>query len=266
MFSKYVPLFFVAGLFFYISGCDEVTTPTNEFEESPIVNSLSVTPNDIDFAPSDGFKDTTITIIIDASIENISQESTFGFVLRDKISQESILNGELIASTEADKFGNEIELETTTTSFQEFLVEVYAYNNDGSGNFIQTAISVKGFSNNPPDIISVNNPDTLQRPTSGEIIARFTAKVTDLDAQNSLDQVLIRVINQETGEVTGSPFQMVDDGSSGDLIANDSTFTWALPVTPTDNNPNRDFNIEYYAIDLGGLVSDTVKTTFSIRE
>jgi hypothetical protein len=68
-------------------------------------------------------------------------------------------------------------------------------------------------------------------------------------------------------EVQGSPFEMFDDGSTfDDDVASDSIYTWSLPVEPTNNNPNRDFNIEFYALDEGGLSSDTIRTTFSIRE
>ena len=60
---------------------------------------------------------------------------------------------------------------------------------------------------------------------------------------------------------------MFDDGiSNEDQIANDSVFTFSLPVTPTDNRPNRDFDIEYFAEDISGLTTDTVKTIFIIRE
>jgi hypothetical protein len=60
---------------------------------------------------------------------------------------------------------------------------------------------------------------------------------------------------------------MFDDGSTyTDTTANDSVYTWFQPVPPNENDPNRDFDIEFYVIDLAGLSSDTVRTTFRIRE
>ncbi|MBO6524490.1 MAG: hypothetical protein JJ971_11730 [Balneolaceae bacterium] len=254
----------LTGLF--LLNCDSTTNPSNSFTDGPEVTELTITPSDVNFVPADGFKDTTLTISVLSTIENVTEATTLGYVLRDKNTQLLISEGELAAASETDVYGIDLSLETTTTSFEELITEVYAYNPNGNGNFFQAAISISGFSNNPPEILEANNPDTLIRPESGEIIARFTSKVRDLDGQSSIDQVLIRVINKASGEVSGSPFQMVDNGTSGDITANDSTFTWALPVTATEDNPNRDFDIEYFAIDLGGLMSDTVRTTFSIRE
>lgn len=259
---SFIPV--VIGLF--LLNCDPTVSPSNSFTDSPEVKELIVSPNEINFTSADGFKDTTLTIALEATIENITEESTLGYAIRDKSTLILVTEGELVSGNDADVYEVDLEIETTTTSFEELMVEVYAYNPNGSGNFFQVPISISGFSNNAPEILEVNNPDTLIRPESGEIIARFTSKVRDLDGQNSIDQVLVRVINQSSGEVSGSPFLMLDDGTSGDLTANDSTYTWALPVTPTDTNPNRDFDIEYFAIDLGGLVSDTLRTTFSIRE
>ncbi|MFV1884901.1 MAG: hypothetical protein ACMZ7B_10470 [Balneola sp.] len=266
MFTKFFSRLLFIGVLFSIISCDPTETSLTVFGEAPVVQNLTIQPNSIVFVPEDGFRDTTLSIYIEAFIENVSEETFFGYTIRNKASQEIVAFGELAAETRADIFRTETGLETTTTSFENYIVEAFAYNEAGIGNFIQVPISIQGFSNNKPEILEVSNPDTLQRPESGETIARFTAKVRDLDGQSSIDRVLIRVINQESGEVTGSPFRMVDSGNSGDLIASDSIFTWALPVTPTDNNPNRNFNIEYFAIDLGGLISDTVKTTFSIKE
>ncbi len=265
MFSKYVSPLFVVGLFFFLSGCDETVSPSNNFEAIPSVERLTVIPNDVSFVPEDGFKDTTFTIHIEASIINVTEETTYGFAIRDKVTKELVSTGELTAESRDNIFWNESDLETSTTSFEEYIVEVYAYNNDGNGNYFQTQLSVSGFSNNPPEILEVNNPEEVQRPSSGQTSVSFTAKTTDEDGQDTIDAVYLRLISRVSGEVSGSPFQLYDDGSTqSDTAPNDSIYTATFPVSPA--NQLQTYDILYYAIDKGGLVSDTVKTTFSIIE
>ncbi len=266
MFSKYFPFFLAIGLFSFLSGCDDSMSPINKLGETPNVKSLTVSPERFNFIASDGFKDTTLTITVSATIENVDIETSPGYVIRDKRSSALISNGELSEGSQTDNFTADINLETTTTSFEEFLIEVYAYNGTGSGNFFQSSISIEGFSNNRPVVLEVNNPDTVVRPQTGELNPLFTAKVVDGDGNATLDRVLMRIIDLEVGEPPESPYQMANDGVSfGDVSASDSIFTFSFTVTQTENRPDRDFNIEYFAIDKGGLISDTVKTTFSIR-
>jgi len=60
---------------------------------------------------------------------------------------------------------------------------------------------------------------------------------------------------------------MLDDGTTfGDELPGDHTYTLSFDVTATSNRPDRDYDIEFFAIDQGGLFSDTVRTTFSIRD
>ncbi len=259
----YSSVLFVIG--FFLFNCDTTISPSNTFSDGPEVQQLTVSPNDVDFSSSDGFKDTTLTISVLSTIENVTEETTLGYAVRDKSTLVLISEGELTTASEADVYGIDLSLETTTTSFEELIAEVYAYNPDGSGNFFQTAISISGFSNNPPEILEANNPEEVQRPSSGETSVSFTAKTTDADGQHSIEGVYLRLISQTSGEVSGSPFQLFDNGSSqGDETPSDSVYTTSFSISPT--NQLQTYDILYYAVDKGGLVSDTVKTTFSIIE
>ncbi len=248
--------------------CDDTISPVNTFSESPDVKQLTVSPDEVTFTLADGFKDTSVTIQIDATIENVNDDTFIGYSITDRGNQELLISNELVSGNTVNTYSSEIELETTTTSFLDLLIEVFAYTEDGKGNYIQKSLGITGFSNNPPEILEVSNPDTLTRPVSGDIPAIFTATVTDLDGDDTISRVLIRIIDSEDGEVTGSPFDMADDGNSlRDETANDNIFTWSLnvPSNPASGRINRDYDIEYFAIDKGGLYSDTLRTTFSIR-
>lgn len=247
-------------------GCDSTTSPQDISSISPVVLSATITPGEIQFNAADGFKDTTVTIMISATIENVPESTTPGYVIRDKENGTLISSGELSFDS-GNMYVEPSNLNLTTTSFEEYIVEVFAYDSFGKGNYFQKTLSVIGFSNNKPVILETNNEDEIVRPSSGQVTAFFTAKVKDDDGQASIDRVLMRIIDLVAGEPEESPYLMFDDGVSlGDAVANDSVFTFSLPVTPTDNRPNREFNIEYFAIDKGGLISDTVRTTFRIVE
>ena len=268
MFSKHLAPILFLGVFLINTGCDPTTTPADPAGDAPYIQSLSVDPNSVVFSSAtDGFKDTTLTFNINAGIQNVDLVEEMGFVLRDRETEQIIEQGELLESLagQGSFYGANFQIETTTTSFEEYSVEVYAYDEFGSGNYFQSGIVIEGASNEVPVILWANNPSEVQRPTSGTTLVSFTAKATDPEGQNSIDGVFMRLISQVSGEVSNSPFRMYDDGSSGsDQIAQDSVFTVSFNIDPT--NKLETYDIEYFAIDLAGLVSDTVRTTFSIVE
>lgn len=265
-------LFYCTAVVLFISvgfySCDTTTAPDDLFKDAPTISVFTITPNEITFTVEDGYKDTTVSINVVAQFINIEALSEPVLVIADKYSGETIGEKvlELFDSDENSlTYTTDFHIVTSTTARQEYVVNLLY--DDRNGAYAQAYVNISGFSNAVPIILETSSPDTIQRPSSGEVPATFTATVTDDDGQESIDKVYLRVINQASGEVEGSPFQMFDDGMNyEDEVAGDSVYTWSLPVTPTDNNPNRNFDIEFYAVDQGGMVSDTVKTTFSITE
>lgn len=260
----------ILSLGIIIFGCDETSTPASILDDEPAITRIHVQPQVVQFlAEEDGSKsDTTLTIGIFISTVNTPDEQPPVYIVSDKDSGEEIHSGIFdITDSRTGNFGVDVPIETTTDSFEDFIINAYPSSDGGNGNYAQTSFKIIGIPNNPPQILETDNPDEITRPSSGNTPATFIAKVTDPDGQDTIDKVYIRIINVESGEVQGSPFEMFDDGITyDDAVENDSTYTWSLPVTPTDNNPNRSFDIEYFAIDEGGLVSDTVTSTFIIRE
>lgn len=221
-------------------------------------------PANVVFSPENGFKDTTLTISVEARFQNYDALDDPLVVVFSKT--ENKITAQLpleIIDSQTNTYSASFEIQTTTTSIENYMVNViYSHK---AGLYIQKELSIKGFSNSRPQLISVNNPASVSRPTSGTKPVIFTAKATDADGQNTLEGVYMRLISQVSGEVSASPFTMYDDGTTaGDAIANDSTFTLALQINPA--NQLETYNIHYYAVDKGGLISDTLKTTFSIVE
>ena len=264
MFSKYFTPILLLGVLLIHSGCDPTTSPRDPVSDTPFVSLMALTPNEVIFSSSiDGFKDTTITISVQAQISFDSLASEIGYVVRNKETEEIFTQGEL-TKTDFGFFGN-FDIETSTTSFEDYFVEVFAFDEFGNGNYYQSELRIRGASNEKPVILWVDNPDEVQRPTSGTTTVSFMAKATDPEGQQSIDGVFMRLISQVNGEVDGSPFRMFDNGSAGsDQVAQDSVYTVSFNIASTNNIEA--YDIEYYAVDLGGLVSDTVRTTFSIVE
>ncbi len=252
-------------LLLLVLACDTTIEPTNALSIFPEVVSVSIPADSISFTRTDGFVDTTITLPIDATIMNIDEGSSFGFVIRDAGTLEALILGDLSAASQENQFSGQASINTSTTSVENYLIEVYAFDPSGRGGFAQTPLYIVGFSSAPPSLTRTTSPGTIIRPASGSIPAVFTAQVTDPDGDDTIARVSIRVI-QNNVDVQGSPFEMFDDGSTlGDTTANDFVFTWSQDVTPTTGEQDRDFDIEFFAVDQGGLYSDTVRTTFSIR-
>ena len=200
-----------------------------------------------------------------AVVESYVRAKDGGYTLSEAATNEIIAADML--TQQNDSFITSLEIETTTTSFNKYVLKIALYDVNHEESTYQTNLTINGFSNNRPVIEEVNGPQEITRPTSGETPATFTARVTDADGDDTINQVFMRIIDKETGEVTGSPFQMLDDGTNlGDETASDYIFTLTFDVTATDNRPDRDYDLQFFAVDLGGLTSDTVKTTFSIRE
>lgn len=251
--------------------CDSTISPIspiNKLENAPVVKSVTLSPSNFLFSATLGKKDTTIVVSIQAHIENLNEESKAGFYIIDQADFSKVLEGEFSYNKDIEVFASEFNIQTRTTFFEDYTIQVYAYNKNGNGNSFQTPLSITGYSLHSPEILSINSPDSIMRPEEGQIFANFKALVTDSDDDETIENVYLRFIDKSSGEISGSPFNMSDDGKTlGDPTANDLEYTLSLPIpaNPESGIVERDFDIEFFAIDKSGLVSDTVKTTFSIR-
>jgi hypothetical protein len=248
-----------------ISSCDFTTAPKNPLAQTPGISNIEINPSEVIFSPQDGFTDTTITLEIGALIDNIGSD-TPRFTISNKRTGEFVGEGELSPSDSQNfNFSADYELETATTAIEDFMVNVFF--TESQDIYAQTELSVIGFANNPPEILSAQNPEEVTIPTGGETVdVFFTAKVTDPDGQDNVDRVLIEFINEDGTRLVPEPNQLLDNGlnNSGDQVAGDSVFTIAFTIT-SSNTPNRR-KVEYFAIDKAGLSSDTVETNFNIVE
>ncbi|MBO6586448.1 MAG: hypothetical protein JJ953_10115 [Gracilimonas sp.] len=247
--------------------CDSTTSPKDIFEESPVIQSFNVSPQNVQFTSADdGVKDTTVIVTFSAETENLPEGVVPRIIITDRNSGQVELQQDMEVTSTNGEFTLEVPFETKTTFFQDFKVNAIVQNPETSDfNYATASLKITGFSEIKPEILEANNPETVQRPTSGTDVYRFTAKVTDEEGNDTIQGVFVRIFNRSSGEVNSSPFTLFDDGDNGaDITAGDSVYTAAFPVNP--ESQLQTFDLYYYAIDKGGLVSDTVQTTFRITE
>ncbi len=268
MFSKLVSLLVFIGVFLLAVNCDPTVSPVDKLNDSPAIINVTISPSVTNFTSLEGKKDTIVINTVVSEFQNLTTESKAGYYIVDKSTGLVTDQGDFFYDSSTENFVFDLVTETRTTFFKEFLVQVYAYDTNGNGNYYQATTYINGFSLFSPEITNTSSPSIIIRPETGETIASFNATVTDQDDDETIENVFLRIIDQSSGEVTGSPFIMSDNGTSlGDETANDLVYTWSLPVpaNPSSGIIERDYDIQFFAIDKSGLVSDTVRTTFSIR-
>ncbi|MCG8372924.1 MAG: hypothetical protein MI700_05305 [Balneolales bacterium] len=256
-------LFLVVAAVFFLK-CDSTNSPDSLLSEEPIITSLSVSPALIEFDREiDGFRDTTVTFELVTEIVTEIENFQPTYAILDASTRDGLVEGVLTAN--GNEYSVQAELNINTTTILDLVIVVYALNGNGNGTTAETYAGIKGFAGSAPVIEEVTSPGTINRPDTGAIPATFTATVTDLDGNDTIDEVTLRIIDLETEEIV--EIQMSDDGTNrGDLVANDQIYTTQFDITPTNNRPERSYNIEFFAIDLAGLLSDTVSTTFTITD
>jgi len=261
--SRFLPA--CLALFLLLYACDDEPGVTDVISPPPSLNSLSVEPDSIGFDRQDGEKDTTLTLDMEATLSNLAEtDSLPRYIILDLESEETLTEGTMSAvESEPGLFEASVPVTISTNAITTWKLTAFIFNEDGQGNTIEMNIPVDGFSSSPPEILFVNNPDTVVRPQNGTEITRFTAKVTDPDGQNTIQNVFLELINPD-GASTGV-FDMLDDGGeeSGDEVAADSVFTVTFGIDNTSRAGN--FDLLYYARDQLGLVSDTVESKIVIE-
>jgi hypothetical protein len=249
-----------------------------------IIERVTVSPTDINFVPSDGAKDSTVTINVSATIglrngatlEGFSQTlptsgNVFVYNLRIKGSDAVISSSAFTIDIQNRTISADIPLETSTFDFNDYLISIYARDSEQIiSNDVQATIKVRGFSLGAPILLFAENPDTVRIPSSGTQPFLLTAKVSHDLNMNLVHRVLVIISDQNNTVLNGSPFRLYDDGSSvnvgtgpsGDLVAGDSLYSRRFEIGP-NNNPDI-YTLRYFAIDNFGNSSDTVQTQMII--
>lgn len=252
----------ILGAILYL-GCDSTTSPTEIINNSPRITSISLTPQNFTFIPSEGFKDTTVNLQVQINLDNIIDEVTLIYAIVQKGGIPIFESSIKVSGESGQSYTENIEIATTTTTIQEYVFYVLVDDESGNGNYAESNFSIKGFSNDPPQILEANNPAEVKIPSGDEIVNFFfTAKVTDPDGQDNIERVFIEFINEDGTRLIPNPNSLLDNGLDGDQVAKDSVYTIGFSINSSNTPNNR--TVQYIAIDKAGLSSDTLETQFNI--
>lgn len=267
--SVRISLSALIALFFLIQ-CDNPPGPSDYFSDVPSLTTFEITPNRVEFDRSVGAIDTTLNIQLSVSLSSgFSTSISPEYKIVDNTSGNIIREGQFSDFLEQSSIWSQIvSIETPTTVIREF--SVYAWLTDESGSrlsSVQGKFNIAGFSTSPPEILWVENPDSVQIPGSGSgsVGIDFQAKVFHPDGQNNISRVLIDLIDNSGSTLNGSPFDLFDDGrleESGDAVAGDSVYTRRFAIGP-ENQPD-ELTVRYHALDRFGASSDTVSSNLVI--
>ncbi len=271
--------FFTAILLFAATLSCEKLDPVSPNAELPFqITSLEINPFLIQFEPENGVRDTTIIFEITAGVKSLGNESipvflcrngTFNYIFTRKSDQHVISQGTLdLVTLEPSPFANDqehffkqLQLQAKTFDFNDYKLQVFAQRElTPASNTASATLKLRGFAVDPPQIISVSNPDTLRIPDTGTQLFSISAKVVHPFDRSLINQVFLDILDESNTRLSGSPFEMFDDGNpnSGDLAAGDSIYTRQFQINAS-NNPAV-YSLLFFARDNLGASSDTVKS------
>lgn len=266
-----LPIFILAIL---ISGCRDIPVQ-DQSGELINIESFTVTPQNISFTFDDGIKDSTIVLTLNAGyrlLPNTAPDNLrFGYILRNTVNNVIITEGSFPITLGDNTV--DVELPLTVRTFDSREIGLTAFFTDGSSLLSNIAIgtlTINGFQVGLPEILSVENPDTVRIPAEGQPAVSFRLKATVSHPQDSelINQVLVDIRDQNNNFLAGSPFRLFDDGgldnipgggTSGDEVAGDSVYTRLFQIA-SGNNPDV-YTLFFHATDNFGASSDTVQTT-----
>jgi len=148
-----------------------------------------------------------------------------------------------------------------------YSVQYLATSSSGlTSNLIVSTVPVY-YSNNVAPVVSfVNAPDTITRPTTGELAFPLTVKGSDANGGCDLKIVFFNTIKPDGTPSGGNPFLMFDDGdllAHGDSIAGDGRYSLIVRIFPT--NDLGSYQFKYQATDNAGLSSAILNKPIYVR-
>ena len=116
-----------------------------------------------------------------------------------------------------------------------------------------------------PELLNLSAPDTIVRPSTGDKSILLSIEASDPDHNNDVKEVFF-YSKKPNGEYanSGNPFNLYDDGLSGDISAKDNIFSLIIWITSANDFGNYVF--EFQARDYSDLISNKIIHTITVIE
>ena len=105
--------------------------------------------------------------------------------------------------------------------------------------------------NGPPVLSQLSAPDTISRASGQPIL--LSVRVDDPQGSADVRSVFFNTIKPNGIPSAGNPFSMFDDGSSGDITAQDGVYSITIVITP--QNMTGEYRFDFFAEDYSGAQS-----------
>ena len=165
------------------------------------------------------------------------------------------------------RHNGKISIEIKDSDIGNYLLRIYGTNSEtnNSNSILANFIVIR--ENNPPVIEQVTAPDTLtvdaDTPPQTQIPVLISAKVFDKQGTADISRVYFNSYRPDGSPANGNPFNMFDDGTNGDLTANDGIYSLRIYITP--ENLKGTYRFDFYALDRSNLRSEVYQHFMVVR-
>lgn len=262
---RFIPLLFALASL----SCDSEPGLPTQSPSDYRLSQLTIQPNPIVFTPEQSVKDTTVQVRFQVRVmDGVGGGPSPSVLVFDPFNDIAIAEAVMTpVSGSSDLYEHVMSILTTTTSIRFFNVSVYMVDeNVPISNSITGQITITGFSTGRPILLFEQTPATVSIPVSGTQSFDLKAKVAHPNGSSMIDRVEVAIRGQNGGALSGSPFQLFDDGNlntNGDVTPGDSLYTRRFNIT-SGNNPET-YTLKYVAIDRFGAASDTLTATMRFQ-
>ena len=247
-------------------GCDQAPGVEPPGGEPPVLSQFEFDPHSVSLG-SPGVDEVgelvRFSVAMSVNVEDPDGDlERVAYVVRSPYTEQAPVDeGELSLSAE---FGSQYSTTATVTvprgDVGVYTVLVYAVDEAGSlSDNVRGMLTFSG-QGDPPVILEVSAPETVQRPAPGGEPATFvlSATVEDPDGLSSISEVVFWNVNRPT---VRNP--MVDDGSGADAFANDGIYTRTVQIE--SGNAAGETVLAFQATDRSGLRSNIVEKTIVVE-
>lgn len=256
-----------AGLLLLLVGCDAAPGPRDLDARPPLLTDFSYTPAYVltDQLPPeqrDGER-LRLPVTFRVSVDDVDGDvDRLAYLIRSPIAgREPVLEGSMHV-LDGRAYDVETELVIPAAEVGRYTLLVYAYDEEGLlSNEMRGSIDIRA-SGGPPEILSVEAPDTLARPAASEPAKtlKIVAVVTDPDGLANISRVEFWNVNNPAAKI-----RLYDDGEAGngDEVAGDGHYTRTIQITSANQPGTNTF--AFQALDLTGLASEIVEKQITVE-
>lgn len=190
-------------------------------------------------------------------------ESPDGYEIFSKEALLDIKNPETADTSTGDGvYSGRVDLDSNSL-YGRYILTLFMENIEGEiiRGSVNTFVFDNGKGNHRPTIANVVAPDTLIRPTSGQLDFVISVEVFDTDGLNDIKKVYF---NSYGPEFTTEGIALWDNGENGDPIANDGIYSRGLRIEST--NKLGDYRFEFKAEDRRKAESNIINHLITITD